>query len=119
MRLHRAQERALIAQVMLDLISTVHHGRIGSGKGREADLVLVASVVLLGHVAGRKRTAAEVGRALGMPRVTAWRKLEELCRRGIVVRKGTRYKIVDAADFRYVDTSLAIIRRAGESKRTE
>lgn len=101
-----------MAQVMLDLIHTVQRGRIGSSKGREAELVLVACVVLLGHVAGRKRTAAEVGRALGMPRVTAWRKLEVLCQRGIVTRKGTRYKIVDGVDFRYVDASLAIIRRA-------
>jgi response regulator of citrate/malate metabolism len=122
MVLHRAKERALIAKVMLDLIFTVHRGRLVSKPKSltgEPELVLMAAVVLLGHVTGKRRTAAEVGRALGIPRITARRKLAELMRRGIVKREGTLYSAIDGSNnkFRYVDESLAIIRRAAESSK--
>jgi len=119
--LHRSHERALIAQVMVDLIRTVHRGRLGPARGTgEAELVLAAAVVLLGDVQGKRKTAADVGRALGVPRVTARRKLHELIRRGIVASEGTRYRTVDVSssgDYRYVDASLAIICRAALHKR--
>ena len=48
---------------------------------------------LLGQAAGKPKNASELGRYVGIPRVTAQRKLDDLEKGGIVVRRGNKYHI--------------------------
>lgn len=119
MQLCRAAERAHLARVILDLILTVHHGRFPLGRrstNGEIELLLIVCVVFIGHASAHLRTAAEVGRAIGIPRITARRKLQKLVRMGMLKREGKRYAIVDPKpkSFGYVDEAFAILRRASK-----
>lgn len=122
MRLHRAEERARIAQTMIDLTLTVCRGRFGMRRGSltgELELILIAAAVLIADVKNSKqKTAADVGRTMGIPRVTARRKLQELVRRGILERQGNCYTTRDDHNnnFKYVDSSLKIIQRAADKR---
>lgn len=117
MELYRAKERALIAQLTIDLIRTIHHGRFGAGHINAGDLetLLLSGVVLVGHASGKPKNASEIGRYLGVPRATAQRKLEVLEKKGIIVRRGSKYHMADLkkGDDDYIDKCLAIINHAG------
>jgi hypothetical protein len=94
MELFRAEERAGTAQLMLDLALTIfRNGGMrsppNSNLGSEIEPILVASVVLTGHVGGKHKSASDVGRMLNIPRVTARRKLQELIGRVILERHRT------------------------------
>lgn len=117
--LYRARERALIAQLIIDLVKAVHHSRIGAKRisAGELETLLLAGVVLIGHASGKPKNISEIGRYLGVPRATVQRKLEGLAKRGIVVRRGSKYHM--AADLKkgeddYIDRCLALIKRAAE-----
>jgi hypothetical protein len=117
---YRAKERALIARLIIDLLRTVHAGRLG-GKGRpfaanEIETLLLSGAVLLGHAHGSPKNASEIGRIVGVPRATALRKLEDLQERGIVVRRGSKYFMVELkkGEDDYIDKCLALIKRAAQ-----
>ena len=120
MGLYRAEERAGIAQLLIDLVLTIYRGgRMKSppcrNLGGEIELILVASVVLTAHVSGKLKTTSEIGRALGIPRVTVRRKLQELVDRDLVERVGTRYCIIDPTDkteLNYIDRAQEVVLRA-------
>lgn len=117
--LHRAKERALIAQTTIDLILVIQSGRKSHksprvGIGGQVEMLMISGVVLIGHVAGKPRTALQIARHLGIPRATVVRKLATLERLGVVGRTGSSYCMTDRpdADYSYVDGALAVIRRA-------
>lgn len=119
-RLQRAEERALIAQLTIDLVKVLHRGRLKRARiAGEVEMLLMSGVVLIGHVKGTPRTASQISRALGIPRATVQRKLAELQRRGVVAsRKGQYHFVADAGDHSYVDKALALIASAAaQSKR--
>jgi biotin operon repressor len=119
-QLHRAEERALIAQLTIDLIKVLHRGRLKRGRiAGEVEMLLMAGVVLIGHVKGAPRTASQISRSLGIPRATVQRKLAELQKRGVIAsHKGQYHFLTDAGDHSYVDKALALIASAAaQSKR--
>jgi predicted transcriptional regulator len=109
---YRAKHRALIAQTMIDLVKTVRSGRMS--KVRSIESVIISAAVVVGHAAGRPRTASDIARALDIPRVTVIRKLAELVRDGLIDRQGSRYFMVEnpPAGESYVDDALRVISRA-------
>lgn len=124
MELYRARERALIAQLIIDLLRTAHNGRVRhvgnkskSYLAGEIENMLLAWAVLLGQVSGKPKNASEIGRSLGIPRVTAQRKLDILSRSGgIIVRRGARYLMAEsqAGDDEYIDKCLLLIKHAAQ-----
>lgn len=120
MPLYRAQERLLLAKLEIDLIKTIHKGRLGkrfhATIAGEVELLLIAAAVLIGHVQETPRNSSEVSRILGIPRVTVQRKLGILVKRGIVYRIASRrYCVTDrkpGEDYSYIDLALSLIRDA-------
>jgi len=119
MTLYRAQERLIIAQLEVDLIKTVHKGRLGRRRtpqciAGEVEMLLISAAVLVGHVRGRPRNSAEIARNVGIPRVTVRRKLETLTERGIVTMvDGNRYLMTERDpndDYAYIDAARSLIR---------
>jgi DNA-binding IclR family transcriptional regulator len=78
-------------------------------------LMLVAAAVLTGHVSNKPRTASEIARYLGFPRVTTQRKLDALMKQCLVARRGTRYCMQENT---YGDLDEWIDRAIGLIKRT-
>jgi Fic family protein len=118
MELYRAKERALIAQVTIELIKTMHHSRIGAKRinAGELEMLLLSGVVLIGHAAGKPKNVSEIVRYLGIPRATAQRKLENLEKRGIIVRRGSKYHMADLTKGNddYIDKCLTLIKHAAQ-----
>jgi predicted Rossmann fold nucleotide-binding protein DprA/Smf involved in DNA uptake len=118
MDLYRAKERALIAQLIIDLIKTVHSGLLGR-KGNfagDAEMLLLSGVVLLSHASGKPKNTSEIARSLGVPRVTALRKLNDLEEMGIIERRGGKYFMLNPKKNPdgYIDKCLLLIRRAAK-----
>jgi DNA-binding IclR family transcriptional regulator len=84
--------------------------------GGRVETLLISGEVLIGHVENRPRNATDIARHLHVPRATVVRKLALLERAGEVKQlEDGRYcytKEQDEAALGYVDTALAIIRRA-------
>jgi hypothetical protein len=124
--LSRAKERALIGQLIVDLLRVAHTSRLRSTRGRakpylagEIENMLLGWAVLLGHAGGKPKNASEIGRYLGIPRVTAQRRLDDLEESGIIVRRGNRYHMsgdLKKADDEYVDKCMLLIKRAAQLK---
>jgi hypothetical protein len=119
--LYRAKERALIAQLIIDLLKTAHSARLklaGAKPSLASDVesMLLGYAVLIGHVSGKPRNASEIGRALEIPRATAQRKLDELQKNGIIIRRGSKYHLADLnkADDNYIDKCLWLIKHAAQ-----
>lgn len=125
MELYRAKERAVIGQLVIDLLRAAHGGRIRLVGNRsksylaaEIENMLLGWAVLLGHVNGKPKNASEIGRFLGIPRVTAQRKLDELARDGVIARRGSKYLMTEskAGDDEYIDRCLLLIKHAAQLK---
>jgi len=122
MNLYRAQERLILAKLLIDLNKTIHKGRLGkrfhSTIAGEVELILIAAAVLVGYVQGHPRNAAELSRQLGIPRPTIVRKLARLIDHGIIERvDGHRYVTTDNVpgdDYSYVDHALHLIKDAAK-----
>lgn len=124
--LYRAKERALIGQLIVDLLKAAHVARLRLARGSakpylagEIENMLLGWAVLAGHASGKPKNASEVGRYIGVPRVTAQRRLDELEADGIIVRRGNKYHIsadLKRADDEYVDKCMLLIKRAAQLK---
>lgn len=121
--LYRAKERAVIGHLIIDLLRTAHGARrrlVGAQSksylAGEIENMLLAWAVLLGHVNGKPRNASEIGRFIGVPRVTAQRKLDDLAASGIIVRHGSRYLMAEsvAGDDEYIDKCMLLIKHAAQ-----
>lgn len=120
MSLYRAQERLLLARLQIELIKTLHKGRISrrssTNLAGEVELLMISGAVLVGHVMRTPRNSAEISRFLGIPRPTVQRKLATLVKRGIIYRiEHRRYRIVDRKpgdDYSYIDVALSLVRDA-------
>lgn len=126
MTLHRAQERLVIAQLEINLIKTVHKGRLGRRRtpqsiAGEVELLLIGAAVLVGHVRGKPRNSVEIARTVGIPRVTVRRKLETLITRGVVTLiDGNRYIMTERDpddDYAYIDSARSLIRDSADNLR--
>ena len=114
MPLHRAEERALIARLVLGLIRVIHRSRFGKANSMvcQVETLLVSGAVLLGEIDGHPRTSSEIARIVGIPRPTAVRKLNELIRREVVQRRGKRYFMNEkdiAQKDAYIDEAIGLI----------
>ncbi len=107
---HRAKDRALLAQTLIDLIKVL---RKRLGRKHSIETLVVSAAVIAGHAAGRPRGATEIARAVDLPRATVTRKLGELVRDGLIERQGGKYlMIAHPASHSYIDEALEVIRRA-------
>jgi CRP-like cAMP-binding protein len=121
--IHRAEERALIGRLLIDLLKTIHRARRQlSDKSRphltgDLEYVLLSYAVLIGGLSGRPKNATEIGRYIDIPRATAQRKLGDLEKSGVVVRKGSKYHMTGAkmGPDEYIDKCLLLIKRAAQS----
>lgn len=87
-------ERLALARFVVALLQELHTSLFparAGGVGRGADAVLVACCVTIGHAEGRPVNASDVAHMLGMPRMTAARRLAELTEAGAIVRRGRAY----------------------------
>jgi predicted Rossmann fold nucleotide-binding protein DprA/Smf involved in DNA uptake len=122
MQLYRAKDRALIGQLIIDLLKTSYNARSRAlrGKGKphlaaEIESMLLNWSVLIAQVNGKPKNASEIGRYLGIPRVTAQRKLDELESLGVVIRRGGRYYMAELnVGDEYIDRCLSLIKRASK-----
>lgn len=120
--IHRAEERALIGRLLIDLLKTIHRARRAlSDKSKrhlagDVDNILLSYAVLIGAVSGRPRNASELARYTGIPRASAQRKLDCLEKSGVVVRKGSKYHMTGArmGGDEYIDRCLLLIKRASQ-----
>ncbi len=125
---YRAKERALIGQLIIDLLKTanaswVRRRRRAGAKPHlvgEIENMLLGWAVLLGHVSGKPRNASEIARYLGIPRVTAQRRLDGLEATGIIERRSNnRYCLssdLDESSDEAIDKCLLLIKRAAQLK---
>ena len=90
-----ARERLIIARLVL-AIMRARAKQIYPELSVSAsyELQMVATAVFIGHASRRPMGATDISRYIEMPRATVLRRLAELIRRGIVVRKGRHYCIV-------------------------
>jgi hypothetical protein len=92
----RAAERLILVETGLKLYdvfnSAVFPGKTAAEKQEYAQLL---GAVWLGHLRMRPLNASKVAHAVGMPRTTALRRLEELMAAGHVRRVGTRFYLAD------------------------
>jgi hypothetical protein len=125
--IHRAEERALIGRLLIDLLKTMHSARHHFGERKapaasDLDFMLLCFAVLIGVTSGRPKNATEVGRLTNIPRATAQRKLDVLEKHGVVARKGSKYHLAapylieaSAGLDEYIDKCLLLIKRATRS----
>lgn len=116
---YRAKERALIAQLMIDLIRALYRGRLGEGEPFSPagiEKLMLSGAVLLAHVQGKPKNASDLARVLDVPRVTALRRLKDLEKSGIIIRHGSKYYMAELrpGNDAYIDKCLTLIRRAAQ-----
>lgn len=113
LELHLAfrDERLLIARFVISLLQDLHTSLFPSRSGsvgRDVDAVLVACCVTIGHAENRPMNASKVAHVLGMPRMTAARRLGELTEAGAITRRGRDYFV---SEERMKQLSLMELRR--------
>ncbi len=88
----RSEERFIIWKMLLEICHYYHlaHFPDESFEARIGNL-LVWMCVGIGHQEGRPLNASKVAQIMNMPRMTAVRKLDELCSRGDLMKMGTHY----------------------------
>jgi hypothetical protein len=87
-----------LAMWRLHLESTrlIHAAFFPTGRlGTDIDLVYVLGAAVVGYSGRRASHASGLARALGMPRETVRRKLNQLVRRGLIRQEGKRYVPAD------------------------
>jgi hypothetical protein len=119
--LYRGRERAILSKLVLEIIKIAHGTKLGSTvqSPNMYGVFFILADVLIGHEMGKPRTASQVSRNLGIPRVTAQRKLSQLVKAGAVLRHGkTAYVLAPSApgevSDRHIDRAMAAVRRAAE-----
>jgi hypothetical protein len=90
--LDRSREQLIIWRMLVDICRHYHaaHFPNESFEARIGNL-LVWMCVGIGHQEGHPLNASKVAQIMNMPRMTAVRKLDELCRRCILIKMGTSY----------------------------
>lgn len=98
MQLAYRDERLFVARFVIDLNRELYRGLVGTGDGfaRRLDMLMVACAVTIGHAEGRPMTATKVAAYLGLPRMTATRRLGELTKAGAIECRARRYYVSPA-----------------------
>jgi CRP-like cAMP-binding protein len=126
--IYRAEERAVIGRLLIDLLKIMHGARRQFGDQQkdhlngDLDFILLCYAILIGVTAGRPKNATEISRFVDIPRATAQRKLDDLEKQGVVARKGSKYHLIgpqlteaSAGLDEYIDKCLLLIKRAAQS----
>ena len=92
----RAAERLVLAETGMKLYE-VFNSTVFPGKNlaEVQEYAQILGVVWLGHLHMRPLNVSKVAHAIGMPRTTALRRLEELVVAGHVKRVGNRFYLAD------------------------
>ncbi|BBZ93115.1 hypothetical protein BRDID11004_59860 [Bradyrhizobium diazoefficiens] len=88
------EARRSLARMFIDLTMAFHSTIFPLGQEPaelDADLVLVAVAVLLGHAEGHAMNASQIASHLHMPRSTVTARLRVLVERGLIVRIKDQY----------------------------
>src|SRR5262249_3246161 len=93
-RIAFANERAIIADMLISLLSNVRLTYLPDLEPADAhELLLTGAHVLIAQLGSQPATAAEISRVIGRPRDDVLQWLDELIKRGYVERSGNRYKM--------------------------
>lgn len=97
----RRAERLAISRLLLELARAFHNksftGPGGKPFGAEIDIVFVGACVAIGDLENRPMSASDVATYIDMPRATVQRKLDQLVRREVVIRRGTKFAMSPSA----------------------
>ena len=113
-----AAARAALARMFIELARAFHTSTFPLDQEPteiDADLVLVAVAVLLGHSEGNPMTARCIENLLHMPHSTTLSRLNALVGRGIIVKRANNRYLLDpdrAARVPYLDAFNLILSRA-------
>ena len=113
-----AAARVALARMFIELTVAFHNSTFpldGEPTEMDADLVLVAVAVLLGHSEGNPMTARCIENLLHMPHSTTLSRLNALVGRGIVVKRTDNRYVLDpdrAARVPHLDAFNLILSRA-------
>jgi len=89
-----SEARAALARMFIELTLAFHATMFlprDTPKELDADLVLAAVAVMLGHAEGHPLTATEIAACLHMPRTSVLARLNLLIERGLIQRIKSRY----------------------------
>jgi hypothetical protein len=114
-----ASERAVIANMLIDLLTNVRLTYLPDLEVAEAhELLLAGAQVLLAQLAGRPATAGEIGRAIGRTPDAVKQRLDALIERGYVERRGNRYHMTQRFNVpninRHIRSNIRIIQAAAK-----
>jgi hypothetical protein len=114
-----AGERAIIANMLIDLLTNVRLTYLPDLEAADAhELLLAGAHVLIAELGTRPATAAEISRAVGRPLVVVTQRLGELIKRGYVEQSGNRYKMTMKFNVphlrRHVRSNVSIVQAAAK-----
>src|SRR5262245_20526855 len=112
-----ANERAIIANMLIDLLTNVRLTYLPDLEPADAyELLFTGAHVLMAQLASQPATAVEISRVVGRPRDLVTQRLDELIERGYVERRGNRYVMTTKFNVpnlrRHVRSNISIIRAA-------
>jgi hypothetical protein len=112
-----AAARAALARMYIELAVAFHTSTFPLGQEpdeMDANLVLVAVAVMLGHAEGNPMTARCIENLLHMPHSTTARRLDALVERGIIAKRADNRYVLDpdrAERVPYLDAFNLILSR--------
>lgn len=114
-----ASERAVIASMLIDLLSSVRLTYLPDLEPADAhELLLTGAHVLLAELENRPATLGEISRAIGRERDTVSQWLDVLIERGYVERRGNRYLMTEKFNVpnlqRHMRNNVRIIQTAAK-----
>jgi hypothetical protein len=117
-----ANERAIIADMMINLLTNVRLTYLPDLEPADAhELLLTGAHVLIAQLESRPATASEIGRVIGRPREVVMQRLDELRSRGYVEHHGNRYELTAKLNVpnlqRHMQTNISIVQAAAKQLR--
>jgi DNA-binding IclR family transcriptional regulator len=92
MRIELAQERRIVAKLVIDTLRAfARHYSPSASLARSIEVQALILPIFVAHIEGRVLTASQIARIAGSPRATVVRKLQWLTDNGFLVKKGHGY----------------------------
>ena len=114
-----ANERAIIADMLIDLLTNVRLTYLPDLEPADAhDLLLTGAQVLIAQLGSQPATVSQLSRVIGRPREVVTQRLDELIERGYVEHCGNRYKMTAKLNVpnlqRHIRRNINIIQAAAK-----
>jgi hypothetical protein len=104
------KQRLCIIKMLLTILHNLESMYMpGRGLAASSTEIVIMLAVLSGHYEGRPYSASKLAKFVGMPRATLMRRLVELERANVIVRRGRVY--IANVDILVTDTPIGLTRR--------